>query len=58
MEDENKPYGGLTFGKADPMFKEIYADKVKKPTYKDKRKFSKIRNAIGRKKKRPTSKTD
>ena len=30
----------------------------KKPTYKDKRKFSKIRNAIGRKKKRPTSKTD
>jgi len=52
----NKPYGALTFGKADPMFKEIYADKVKKPTYKEKRRFSKIRNAIGRKKKKSTPK--
>lgn len=54
--DKNKPYGALTFGKADPIFKEIYADKLKKPTYKEKRKFSKIRNSIGRKKKRSTSK--
>lgn len=51
---DDTPYGGLTFGKADPMFKEIYADKVEKPTYKQKRKFSKIRNTIGRKKKRST----
>ena len=50
----NSPYGALTFGKADPIFKEIYADKLKKPTYKEKTKFSKIRNAIGRKKKRTT----
>lgn len=54
-ETKNKAYGALTFGKADPMFKEIYSDNTKKPTYKEKRRFSKIRNAIGRKKKRSTS---
>jgi hypothetical protein len=56
--DKNKPYGALTFGKTDPMFKEIYADKLDKPTSKEKRKFSKIRTSIGRKKKRSTSEMD
>lgn len=51
----NKPDGALTFGKAGPLFKEVYSKKLKKPTYREKRKFSKIRNAIDRKKKRSTS---
>ena len=52
--DDSKPYDALDFGKTDPLFKELYAKELKKPTYKDKKRFSKIRNAIGRKKKRST----
>jgi hypothetical protein len=53
-KEDEKPYDALDFGKTDPLFKELYAKKLKKPDYKEKRKFSKIRNAIGRKKKRST----
>lgn len=50
----NEAPDALTIGKADPLLKEVYSDEHKKPTYKEKRKFSKIRNAIKRKKKRST----
>jgi hypothetical protein len=48
----NEPADALSLGKADPLLKEVYAKDYKKPTYKQKRQFSKIRNAIKRKKKR------
>lgn len=51
-EYQKKPYDALDLGKTDPLLKEIYSDPIKKPTYNEKKRFSKIRNAIGRKKKR------
>ena len=53
-DSDKKPYDALDLTKTDPLLKEVYSDPIKKPTYKDKRRFSKIRNAIGRKKKRST----
>lgn len=48
---DNKPKDAFNGGKADPLLKEIYNDKVKRTKTKDKRRFSKIRNIIKNQKK-------
>lgn len=53
---QEDPSGALTLKKVDPLLKEVYEKPKSKDTYKDKRRFSKIRNAIKKKKKRSTPK--
>lgn len=49
-----KIQGALELKDTDPLLKEVYEKPKAKDKYKDKQRFSKIRNAIKKKKKRST----
>lgn len=53
---ETKGKGILTLKEVDPLLKEVYDKPKSTDNYKSKKKFSKIRNAINRKKKPSISK--